>query len=42
MVAWRWMLIPIFFADLIAFGFTTQEYLKQRKGAGKAEYMVEK
>lgn len=42
MVAWRWMLIPIFFADLIAFGYTTKEFLKQRKGASKAEYTVEK
>ncbi|KAF2791594.1 hypothetical protein K505DRAFT_248581 [Melanomma pulvis-pyrius CBS 109.77] len=42
MVAWRWMLIPIFFADLIAFGCTTKEVLKQRKGASKAEYIVEK
>lgn len=32
MVAWRWMLIPIFIADVIAFGVTTLAWRRQRKG----------
>jgi hypothetical protein len=36
MVAWRWMLLPIFIADIIAFGVTTLAWLKQRKGATRA------
>jgi hypothetical protein len=32
MVAWRWLLVPIFVADVIAFGVTTLAWLKQRKG----------
>ncbi|KAF2184107.1 hypothetical protein K469DRAFT_580474 [Zopfia rhizophila CBS 207.26] len=41
MVAWRWILIPIFLADVLAFSITSAEMLKQRKGA-KSEYPVEK
>lgn len=33
MVAWRWMLVPIFVVDIIACGVTTLAWLKQRKGA---------
>ncbi|KAL5115450.1 hypothetical protein ACEQ8H_006672 [Pleosporales sp. CAS-2024a] len=32
MVAWRWMLIPILVADVIAFGVTTLAWLRLRKG----------
>jgi hypothetical protein len=32
MVAWRWMLIPIFIVDIIAFGVTTLAWVRQRKG----------
>lgn len=42
MVAWKWMLIPIFLADILAFGLTTMEVLKQRKGGKPVEYSVEK
>ncbi|KAF2715477.1 hypothetical protein K504DRAFT_366523 [Pleomassaria siparia CBS 279.74] len=42
MVVWKWMLIPIFFADMAAFSFTAIEYLQQRKCASKVEYMVVK
>ncbi|KAF2820512.1 hypothetical protein CC86DRAFT_374220 [Ophiobolus disseminans] len=33
MVAWRWMLIPILFADVIAFGVTTAAWRRQRRGS---------
>ncbi|KAH7392408.1 hypothetical protein DE146DRAFT_766681 [Phaeosphaeria sp. MPI-PUGE-AT-0046c] len=33
MVAWRWMLVPIFIVDVIAFGVTTWAWLKQRKNS---------
>ncbi|OAK94052.1 hypothetical protein IQ06DRAFT_321307 [Phaeosphaeriaceae sp. SRC1lsM3a] len=33
MVAWRWMLVPIFIVDVIAFGVTTFAWLKQRKNS---------
>ncbi|KAH7065677.1 hypothetical protein BKA63DRAFT_161959 [Paraphoma chrysanthemicola] len=36
MVAWRWMLLPIFIVDIIAFGVTTMAWLKQRKGTTRA------
>jgi hypothetical protein len=36
MVAWRWMLIPIFIVDVIAFGVTMLAWLKQRKGTTRA------
>jgi hypothetical protein len=32
MVTWRWMLVPILAADVIAFGVTTLAWLRQRKG----------
>jgi hypothetical protein len=32
MVAWRWMLVPIFIVDIIAFGVTTLAWVRQRKG----------
>ena len=32
MIAWRWMLIPIFITDVIAFGVTTLAWLRQRRG----------
>lgn len=34
MEAWRWMLIPIFFVDVVAFGITLETWLKQRRDAG--------
>ncbi|KAF2027191.1 hypothetical protein EK21DRAFT_72579 [Setomelanomma holmii] len=37
MVAWRWMLLPIFIVDIIAFGVTTMAWLKQRKGTTRAD-----
>lgn len=46
MVAWRWMLIPLFVVDLVAFGITVLAWLKQRRSAGirtnSADAMVEK
>jgi hypothetical protein len=42
MVAWRWMLIPIFIADVIAFGVTTLAWLKQRKGTTTRAESIEK
>jgi hypothetical protein len=42
MVAWRWMLIPIFLADILALAFTTLEFLKQRKGGKQLNYSGEK
>jgi hypothetical protein len=32
MVAWRWMLVPIFIADVIACGVTSWAWLRLRKG----------
>ena len=32
MVTWRWMMVPILTADIIAFGVTTLAWLRQRKG----------
>lgn len=32
MVAWRWMLLPIFIADIIVSGVTMLAWLKQRNG----------
>ena len=34
MVAWRWMLLPIFLVDVVAFGIAMMAWLKQRRGAG--------
>ena len=31
MVAWRWMLVPIFIVDCVAFGFTMMAWMKQRR-----------
>jgi hypothetical protein len=42
MLAWRWMLIPIFITDVIAFGVTTLAWLKQRKGTTTRANSVEK
>ncbi|KAF2251630.1 hypothetical protein BU26DRAFT_529053 [Trematosphaeria pertusa] len=42
MRAWRWMLIPIFLTDILAFGFTTAELARQRKGTKQPEYSAEK
>ncbi|KAF2464323.1 uncharacterized protein BDR25DRAFT_243041 [Lindgomyces ingoldianus] len=42
MVAWRWMLIPIFLVDILAFGISTIEMIKQRKGAKEPGYSPEK
>lgn len=42
MVAWRWMLIPIFLADVLAFGVSVVEVLRQRKGTERSESVVEK
>ncbi|KAF2660282.1 hypothetical protein K491DRAFT_77259 [Lophiostoma macrostomum CBS 122681] len=42
MAAWRWLLIPIFLADILALAFTTLEFLKQRKGANQFNYSAEK
>jgi hypothetical protein len=42
MVVWRWMLVPIFLADVAAFGFSVVEVLRQRKGTKKFELVVEK
>lgn len=33
LMAWRWMLVPIFIVDVIAFGVTTFAWLKQRKNS---------
>ncbi|KAF2646435.1 hypothetical protein P280DRAFT_464656 [Massarina eburnea CBS 473.64] len=33
MVAWRWMLVPIFLVDVLAFGISMMEVVKQRKEA---------
>lgn len=32
MVAWRWMLLVIFIADVIAFSMATMAWLRQRRG----------
>jgi hypothetical protein len=42
MVAWRWMLIPILLTDMVAFGVSVREMVRQRKGMGKSEYVVAK
>jgi hypothetical protein len=34
MVAWRWMLLPLFLMDVVAFGIATMAWLKQRRGVG--------
>jgi hypothetical protein len=34
MVAWRWMLLPVFLVDVVAFGIAMIAWLKQRRGAG--------
>lgn len=31
MVAWRWILIPLFLLDLLALGFSVREYVKQKR-----------
>jgi hypothetical protein len=36
MVAWRWMLVPILVADIIAFGVTTLAWTRLRKGTTRA------
>jgi hypothetical protein len=42
MVAWKWMLIPIFLTDIACFGIAAADYFKQRKGGQQPEYPVEK
>ncbi|KAF2677470.1 hypothetical protein K458DRAFT_378389 [Lentithecium fluviatile CBS 122367] len=42
MVAWRWMLVPIFVADVVAFGVSVVEVLRQRKGMDRLEFVMEK
>lgn len=42
MVAWRWMLIPIFLTDIVALGLSILEVFKQRKGAREPEFITEK
>jgi hypothetical protein len=32
MVAWRWMLLPMFIVDVIAFGFTALAWRRLRNG----------
>jgi hypothetical protein len=32
MVAWRWILLPIFLVDCVALGITMMAWLKQRRG----------
>lgn len=42
MVVWRWMLIPIFLADIVALSVSALEIFKQRKGAREPEFITEK
>ncbi|KAF2004012.1 hypothetical protein P154DRAFT_427492 [Amniculicola lignicola CBS 123094] len=41
MVAWRWMLIPIFLTDIAAFGIATWNLIKQRKGTRQTDSVTE-
>ena len=31
MVAWRWMLVPIFLVDVLALTFSVLEFIKQKR-----------
>lgn len=45
MVAWRWMLLVILIADVVAFGLTVTAWLQQRRGVAagtRSAYSVEK
>lgn len=43
MVAWRWILLPIFIIDIIAFSVTTLAWLRQRRSARMASaHSIEK
>ncbi|KAJ4375968.1 hypothetical protein N0V83_001248 [Neocucurbitaria cava] len=41
MVAWRWMLLPLFIVDCVAFGVTVLAWLGQRKGLGTVDKRLE-
>jgi len=41
MAAWRWMLIPILLVDVVAFGVSMVEVVRQRK-MGRRGFVVEK
>jgi hypothetical protein len=41
MEAWKWMLIPIFFAGIVAFAIAVMAKMKERKG-GSIEYPADK
>lgn len=38
MVAWKWMLIPIVLADILALGIAAMAMLKQRRAAKEPQY----
>lgn len=42
MEAWKWMLIPIFMTDNLAFSIAVTALMKQRKGQRSEEYPAEK
>ncbi|KAH8726526.1 hypothetical protein GQ44DRAFT_705778 [Phaeosphaeriaceae sp. PMI808] len=42
MVAWRWMLVPILIADIIAFGVTMQAWVGQRRESWEVRRREEK
>ena len=41
MEAWRWMLIPVFLVDILAFGITTLEMVRQRRTTKDEFYTVD-
>lgn len=41
MVAWRWMLIPIFLVDVVALGITSVEMRRQRRMPRQRMYSVD-
>lgn len=41
MVAWRWMLIPIFLVDILTFVITTLEMVRQRRMTKEEVYTVD-
>ena len=41
MVAWRWMLVPIFLVDVLTFGITAKEMVRQRRLPRQRMYSVD-